>query len=635
MHKSVLSLLMSLSLVTSVANANPKNSSSSSGSSAGGSSHSAPAQHSSPAPSHSAPIQHSQPAPSRPAPVQHSQPAPAPRNPAQHTQPAPAPRNPVATNPQPAPRNPTQHTQPAPAPRTPVVTKPQPDVKPSGQVNRQPAPTTPDRTHSQGTRQEPPPGVSATANRARTAKINMPTAPTSGMKGQPTVNKDRSVTERYHDGSSVRKGADGKVISQYDAKSHKTVYSNKDGSTTVAQGARSVRSYQNGDKVVRNGHSKEVSTYNAAKNQTVVRSPGKQIVIDHKSGIVNVRHGREQYQQVPHVGGRGYTRHVTINNVNVTRVYNYNYNRYGGYGLYYSPGIYVSAHYGMFVGGFYGGFGYLANAGYYVNHWGYGWSPWRTYPAEICWWGGCNYSGYGYYPYSPYSWRADYGYYYTPVVSIVNPIDYLLGTLISEGLENRRQARLEAEATERQEALDRQRELAEAASQDAHQAEVLRAQAAEELREAREERARNAAYVQAKSEPMSADAIEAQKNTINHITTEIAQKSGAIDAVEFLTSDKALHGFQIHDSLTVGIEGTDNVCNLDDGDVVAVKPGFVVTKDTDNVLVKVLSSVPGDCRPGMIVNMGVQKLQEALNTTAEKVNDAMNDMATKKMGQKK
>ena len=627
MHKSVLILLMSLSLGASSAQAAKKGDSSSGGSSSHSSPSSTPTSppRSAPAPRpQPAPVQHTQPAPRpQPAPVQHTQPAPRPQPaPVQHTQPAP--RAPAADHkPQPAP---APHTQPAPKPQPPVVTNPRPD--------HQTRPTTPDRTTGQGNRPAPPPGVSAQANRTRTTTINAPPVPHAPVKSQ-TVNKDRSVTQRYNDGSSVRRGADGKVISQYDANSHKTVYSNKDGSTTVAQGARSVRTYQNGDKVVRNANNHQVSTYNAAKNQTVVRSPGRQVVIDHKSGVVNVRHGREQYQQHPHADGRGYTRNVTINNINITRVYNYNYNRYGGYGLYYTPGIYVSPYFGLFAGGYYGGFGYLANAGYYVNPWGYGWSIWRTYPAEVCWWGGCNYVGYGYNPYSPYSWRHDYGYYYTPVVSIVNPIDYLLGTLISEALEDRRQTRLEAEAREREESLERQREIAEAARQDAQQAEILRAQDAEELRELREEKARNAHVVQAKSEPMSVEAIEAQKNTINHITTEMAQKSGAIDAVEFLNSDKGLHGFQIHDALTVGVEGTDSQCNLDDGDVIAVKPGFVVTKDTDNVLAKVLSSVPGDCKPGVVINIGIQKLQESLNATVEKVNDAMNDMATKKMGQKK
>ena len=134
---------------------------------------------------------------------------------------------------------------------------------------------------------------------------------------------------------------------------------------------------------------------------------------------------------------------------------------------------------------------------------------------------------------------------------------------------------------------------------------------------------------------MSQEAIDAQKNTVNHISTSIAQKAGSIDVIDFLTSDKGVHGFQIHDALTVGVENSDNQCNLDQGDVVAVRAGFAVTKDTDNVLVKVLSSVPGDCRPGVVVNIGIDKLQEMLNANVEKVNDAMNDMATKKMGQKK
>ena len=566
----------------------------------------------------------------RQAPMPQARPMPQPRieqRPAPMPRPMPMPQPRIEQRPAPMPR-----PMPMPQPRVeqrPTTPQPQPRVeqRPTTPVVNN-TPRGENRPQTQPTRQE--------GNQTRNARIEPPAAPRAPLKGSPVVNKDKSVTEHYQDGSSLRRGTDGKVISQYDASSHKVVYSNKDGSTTIAQGARSVRTYQNGDKVVRNAANHQVSTFNAAKNQTVVRSPGRQVLVDHRTGIVQVQQGRTRYEQVPRADGRGFTRSVTINNVNITRIYNYNYNRFGGRSAYYYPGIYVTPYFPLFTGGFYGGFGYLASAGYYVNPWNYGWSIWRTYPAQVCWWGGCNYAGYGFYPYTPaYTWRADYGYYYTPVISIINPIDYILGTLVAESLENRRQARLDAEAIVRQDQIDRAQAIADAARDDEDQAQLLRNQAADELAAAQAETARNASVVQDRNEAMSQEAIDAQKTTINHVTTEIAQKNGNIDVIDFLTSDKGVHGFQIHDTLTVGVDGSDNQCNLDQGDVVEVNPGFAVTKDTENVLVKVLSAVPGDCRPGKVVNIGIEKLQDMLNATVEKVNDAMNDMATKKMGQQK
>ncbi len=649
MHKSVLSILMSLSLAAPMANAKE------------------PAQRETPraAP---APVQRETPR-AAPAPVQRETPraAPAPvQRETPRAAPAPVQRETPRAAPAPVQREtprsaPVQREAPravapapvvkAPAPAAPVAKAPAHEVKapaapaPVAPTAKAPAheakaPAAPAPEAAKPAREArerkpaPPPGVSQIAMSAQKAKIAAPEAKlTAAPKGPPKVNKDGSTTQHDVNGGSIRKSADGRVISQYDPKSGKSVYSNKDGSTTVAAGSKSVRSFQNGDKIVKNAKTGEVSKYDAAKQQTVTRAPGKTVVVNHATGVVQVKTPRQSYTQVAHTGGNGgYTRSVTINNVQVTRIYNNGYNRYGGYSSYYYPGIYHSPYYSAFVGGFYGGLVGVS----LIHPYGYGWSVWAA-PSPVCWWGGCGYSYYS--PYSPYSWRGDYGYYYSPVVAISSPLDYLVGTIIAESLENRRQARLEREKLEAEERAERQTALAQA---DEEQAQILRAQAAEELKEAREERERNQdILLQIKDQQkMSPEAVKAQELTVNHVMAEVAKgnkdKPAALDVLEFLeSSPKAIHGFQIHEQLEVGQEGTDKSCPLDEGDTIQIKPGFEVTKDTENIPMKVLSSVPGDCRPGIIVNVGLSKLQEMLNATVEKINDGMADLAKKEMGKKK
>ncbi len=533
------------------------------------------------------------------------------------------------------------------APKAPVAAAPKEQPR---QVEQKSATNRPEKVAPH----QVPPGVSHEAMNTAHKEIAAPKVRENAQPaGAPKQNADGGHSQKFTDGSSVRRGPpepghpEGKVLSHYDPKSGKTMYSNKDGSTTVAQGRQSVRSFPDGSKTVKNAQTHETSHYDASKNQTVTKSPRGTTTIDHASGTITHQGNRESYTQTKTT--TGYTRSVTINNTTINRTYVTHVNSYGWHSSYYSPGIYNHPYFSAFVGGFYGGLLMgAALGGYgYMSPFGYGWSVWNTYPAQVCWF---NCYGYSYFhPYSPYTWGSYYGYYYTPVPVITTPVDYLLGTWISEAMENRHLARIAREKAEQDARDERARELAEA---DEAKAEALKAQADEELREAREILAQSKDIIVQENEKIKmdatkyegTDAVAAQKLTVEHINAAIAKEGtkkepGAIDVVEFLSSDKGLHGFQIHEQLNVTnldketLEPTGKECQLDEGDVVVVKKGFSITPETDAAQLVVLSSVPGDCRPGIVVAVGVDKLQHMLNSAVEKVNDGMGKMAEQKMGQ--